>query len=212
MPRQQPPDFVAPGDRHRPRAGPGRDLDIRPDGSWFCRTKPGFGDGAFDLVRHIRGDDVDTYASTWLAAHSDEGLFIVADDLGDNSAEDQGRLLEVDRVWQNAQPALGTIAEDWLASLDFDTQTIKALKPDIGTLRVVDRWSGGDPALVAPMTASDGSLIALHLQPLDRMSGAAKGEPRNKRGKASWLKDGLIRLGNHGEGRSTTLHYGDDAG
>ena len=100
------------------------------------------------------------------------------------------------------QPATGTIAEDWLTGLGFDKQALEAVEPDICSLRMVDSLVGrAIQRSLAPVTASDGShdrSPSAVARP--RMSGAAKGEPRNKRGKASWLKDGLIRLGNHGEG------------
>ena len=81
-----------------------------------------------------------------LAIHPENGSFAVADDLGDNSAADQGHLIEIERhLDQSADNRLtGTIAEDWLIGLGFDKKADR--QGDQAGLSARVYWSSVGPA------------------------------------------------------------------
>jgi hypothetical protein len=52
-------------------------------------------------------------------------------------------------------------------------------------------------------------MAAVHIQPINPFVPAAIAEPRNKSGRSGWVRDGMIRLGNHGEGAPTRLYLAE---
>jgi hypothetical protein len=187
----------------------GKSIDIRIDGSWFILATTGSGgaagNDAFDLIVHVHGDEAEDYAAEWLKSHPHEGPFFPVDDETASSGHDQRRKIEADELWNRGIPATGTITMTWLAGLGFNKEMLDAVAVDIAGLRIMNRRAGG-PTLLAPVTDDGGNMAAVHIQPINQFVPATIAEPRNKSGRSGWVRDGMIRLGNHGEGAPTTLY------